>query len=189
MIDPLQDTRGAARGSTPEAGVWAAGQPWEVLRAAAIAVDRVTALALRYGLVVVIAWIGAMKFTAYEAAGIEPFIANSPLMAWLHLLFGIQGASNLLGVVELLVAALLAARPLAPRAALLGGGLAAAMFLTTLTFLVSTPGWEPTLGGFPALSAMPGQFLLKDLVLLAAALWCIGDAARALPRRVAGAAA
>jgi uncharacterized membrane protein YkgB len=31
------------------------------------------------------------------------------------------------------------------------------------------------LGGFPALSAMPGQFLLKDLVLLAAALWSLGE--------------
>jgi uncharacterized membrane protein YkgB len=50
------------------------------------------------------------------------------------------------------------------------------MFLTTLTFLFSTPGWEPSLGGFPALSAMPGQFLLKDIVLLGAALWSLGEA-------------
>jgi len=40
------------------------------------------------------------------------------------------------------------------------------MFLTTLSFLFTTPGWEPTLG-FPGISAMPGQFLLKDVVLLA----------------------
>jgi uncharacterized membrane protein YkgB len=53
------------------------------------------------------------------------------------------------------------------------------MFLTTLSFLVTTPGWEPSLGGFPALSAMPGQFLLKDVVLLGAALWSAGEAARA----------
>ncbi len=32
----------------------------------------------RYGLVVVFAWIGAMKFSAYEANGIQPFVANSP---------------------------------------------------------------------------------------------------------------
>src|SRR5262245_3398250 len=51
-------------------------------------------------------------------------------------------------------------------------------FLTTLTFLFSTPGWEPSLGGFPALSAMPGQFVLKDIVLLAAALWSFGEALR-----------
>jgi uncharacterized membrane protein YkgB len=51
------------------------------------------------------------------------------------------------------------------------------MFVTTLTFLVTTPGvWEASLGGFPALSAVPGQFLLKDVVLLGAALWTAGEA-------------
>jgi hypothetical protein len=36
----------------------------------------------RYGLVVVIAWIGLMKFTAYEAEGIRLYVTNSPLMSW-----------------------------------------------------------------------------------------------------------
>ena len=67
-------------------------------------------------------------------------------------------------------------RTLSATVSAIGSGLAAVMFLTTLTFLFSTPGWEPSLGGFPALSAMPGQFLLKDLVLLAAALWSLGEA-------------
>ncbi|EXE82008.1 hypothetical protein J588_3776, partial [Acinetobacter sp. 1578804] len=34
-----------------------------------------------------------MKFTHYEAIGIAPFIENSPIVSWLHNLFGIQGAS------------------------------------------------------------------------------------------------
>src|SRR5260370_7214873 len=50
------------------------------------------------------------------------------------------------------------------------------MFLTTLSFLFSTPGWEPSLGGFPALSGAVGQFLLKDVVLLGAAIWSLGEA-------------
>jgi uncharacterized membrane protein YkgB len=37
-------------------------------------------LILRYGLVLVVGWIGAMKFTAYEAAGIQPLVANSPFI-------------------------------------------------------------------------------------------------------------
>ena len=32
----------------------------------------------RYGLVVVLLWIGGMKFTAYEAEGIKPLVAKSP---------------------------------------------------------------------------------------------------------------
>ena len=58
----------------------------------------------------------------------------------------------------------------------MGSGLAAGMFLTTLSFLVTTPGWEPSLGNFPALSAMPGQFVLKDVVLLGVALFTAGEA-------------
>jgi uncharacterized membrane protein YkgB len=53
----------------------------------------------------------------------------------------------------------------------LGAAMSAATYLITLTFLLSTAGVaEATAGGFPAISAMPGQFLLKDLVLLAASL-------------------
>ena len=33
----------------------------------------------RYGLAIAVAWIGLMKFTAYEAEGISPFVAHSPL--------------------------------------------------------------------------------------------------------------
>ena len=49
--------------------------------------------------------------------------------------------------------------------------MSAATYLITLTFFLSTPGVaEATAGGFPAISAAPGQFFLKDLVLLAASL-------------------
>src|SRR3954452_16364678 len=131
----------------------------------------------RYGLVVVVGWIGLMKFTAYEAEGISPFVAHSPLMSWVYGLMSVRGFSALLGVVEVAIAALIAARPFWPRASALGSALAVGMFLSTLSFLVTTPGvWEPTLGGFPALSAMPGQFLLKDVVLLGVALWSLGEA-------------
>ena len=41
-------------------------------------------LILRCGLVLVIAWIGLMKFTEYEARGIQPLVAHSPLMGWLY---------------------------------------------------------------------------------------------------------
>jgi reactive chlorine resistance protein C len=140
------------------------------------AVQVAAAYLLRYGLVLVIAWIGFMKFTAYEAAGIQPLVANSPLMSWVYAIFSERAFSALLGVVEVTVAAMIALRPVSARVSTLGSGLAAVMFLTTLTFLFSTPGWEPSLGGFPALSVIPGQFLIKDIVLLGAALWSLGEA-------------
>ena len=131
----------------------------------------------RYGLVVVVAWIGLMKFTNYEAEGISGFVANSPLMSWVYGFMSVRSFSAVLGVVELTIAILIAARPFSARASVLGSALAVGMFLTTLSFLVTTPGvWEPSAGGFPALSALPGQFLIKDLALLGIALWTLGEA-------------
>lgn len=126
---------------------------------------------LRWALVVIFLWFGGMKFTAYEAEGIAPFIAHSPLMSWLHILFGIRGASYVIGVLELSTAAALIAGAINPVFSALGAAMSTITYLITITFFISTPGVaEPTAGGFPAISAAPGQFLLKDLVLLAASL-------------------
>ena len=138
----------------------------------------------RYGLVVVVGWIGLMKFTTYEAEGIRPFVASSPLMSWVYGLISLPGFSAVLGVVEVAIALLIAARLFSPRAAALGSALAVGMFLTTLSFLVTTPGvWASGAGGFPALSAIPGQFLIKDLALLGIALWTLGEAWKASEQR------
>jgi uncharacterized membrane protein YkgB len=134
----------------------------------------------RYGLVVIVGWIGLMKFTAYEAEGIRLYVSNSPLMSWVYGFLSVRGFSAILGVVEVAIATLIALRPLVPRASAVGSALAVGMFLTTLSFLFSTPGvWEPSAGGFPALSGKPGQFLLKDLALLGISLWSLGEAWRA----------
>jgi len=133
------------------------------------------ALVSRYGLVLVIFWIGAMKFTSYEANGIQPLVANSPFMGWLYRFLSVQEFSDSLGVVEIAIAVMIGMRWLSPRVSAIGSVLAIVMFLTTLSFLFSTPGWEPSLGGFPALAVVPGQFLLKDIVLLGASIWSLGE--------------
>ena len=66
-----------------------------------------------------------MKFTAYEAEGIRPFVANSPLLSWVYGLMSVPGFSAMLGVVEVAIALLIAARPFSPRACILGSALAA----------------------------------------------------------------
>ncbi len=139
-------------------------------------VQTVGSLVLRYGLVLVIGWIGLMKFTEYEAKGIQPLVANSPLMGWMYGFLTLRAFSRALGVVEVAIAILIGLRHWSTRASALGSGGAVLMFLTTLSFLLSTPGWEPSLGGFPSLSALPGQFLLKDVVLLGAAISSFGEA-------------
>lgn len=119
------------------------------------------------GLVIVLGWIGLMKFTAGEAAGIAPLIATSPVFAWMQAFIPEQAMSALIGVVEILTALALLGYWFNPRLFRIGLGMAAITFVVTLSFLFSYPGaWQADLGGFPALSRS-GHFLLKDLALLA----------------------
>src|SRR5688572_6901927 len=78
---------------------------------------------IRYGLVVVLLWIGGMKFTAYEAEGISGFVSHSPLMSWAYLLFSKGQFSAMLGIVEVLTAVLIAARPYSAKLSAAGSAL------------------------------------------------------------------
>lgn len=141
--------------------------------------ERLGRIIIRYGLAVILLWIGALKFTAYEAEGIQPLVTNSPLMSWGYSLLTVRGFAALLGVIEIVLGLLIAARPFAPKLSALGSLGAIFMFLVTLSFVFTTPGvWQPGYG-FPFPSPMPGQFLAKDLLLLGAALWTAGEAQRA----------
>ncbi len=110
----------------------------------------------RYGLVLVLDWIGAMKFTNYEVENIRPVVEGSPLLRWMYKWSPRRSAASL-GAVEISIATLIALRPWFPKASAVGSGLAAMMFLTTLSALFTTPGWEPSLGGFPRFRDRPGS--------------------------------
>ena len=139
-------------------------------------IDRVGVFALRYGLVLIFLWFGMLKFTAYEAEGIAPFAMNSPFLSWAHGLLGQQGFSKALGLIELAVGILIALRAFSPKLSAIGSIGAIVTFVLTLTFLVSTPGvWQEGYG-FPFLSGKIGQFLIKDVVLLAASIWTAAEA-------------
>jgi uncharacterized membrane protein YkgB len=159
--------------STDTTNVWAA----RVAR-----IDPIGHAFLRYGLVVAIGWIAGMKGTDYEAKGIQPLIAHSPLINWGYSIWTVHHFTMIIGAVELVIAALIAVRHWFPEASAVGSAGAVLMFLTTLSFILTTPGWEPSLGGFPALSGDVGEFLIKDLVLLGAALWTLTDSLTAAGR-------
>ena len=138
--------------------------------------------ALRFTGAAVLGWIGAMKFTAYEAGAIEGLVASSPLTSWLYSVFSLQGASNLIGATEITLAVIIALGAKFPKLALVGALGAFATFFVTSSYLLTAPVWEASLGGFPALSVVPGQFLLKDIVLLASAIFLTGDALKRIAR-------
>ncbi|MPZ21418.1 MAG: DUF417 family protein [Luteitalea sp.] len=136
---------------------------------------------LRYGLVAILLYLGTFKFTVEEAKAIEPLVANSPLFSWLHAALGMRGISNVIGVAEIVIAALIAARPVSPMASALGSLLSIGMFLSTLSFLLSTPDLWHFAEGYPLpVTNDAGWFLMKDVFLLGAAVWTAGEALRSV---------
>jgi len=134
--------------------------------------DSIAGGVLRYGIVALLLLWGAMKFTALEAEGVRPLVENSPLLSWVYALFGVRGGSDLIGVVEMSAAVLICARRWKPALAAVGSLLAVSTFLVTLSFLFTTPGIWDTSNPF-------GGFIMKDIILLGAALWSLAEALRA----------
>jgi uncharacterized membrane protein YkgB len=137
--------------------------------------DRLDAMGrgvLRYGVVLLLLLFGAMKFTLMEAEGIRPLVEHSPLLSWTYGWFGARTGSALIGVVELSAALLMCARRWRPAFAAVGSLLAVGTFLVTLSFLFTTPGIMAPDNPF-------GGFIMKDIILLGAALWSSGEALRA----------
>lgn len=174
--------------------------------------DRLGMTLTRLGLIVVLLWIGGLKIFRYEADGIVPFVANSPLMSFLykqptpeykthmnaegqlvpanrewHEANGTYAFSYGLGAVIVLYGLLLCLHPWLPGAAAAGSFLVVIMSLVTLSFLVTTPEtWVPALGdsehGFPYLSGR-GRLVIKDAIMLGAAMVTLADSAKARLRR------
>lgn len=142
----------------------------------AVKIQTAGAHVLRYGLALVLIWIGVLKFTSYEAGGVEPLGEHSPFLSWLVILFGAKGFAELLGVIEISLGLLICCRAFAPKLSAWGSLGAIVTFCVTITLLFSTPGVIQDGYGFPFISPMPGQFLIKDFVLLGASVYTAGDA-------------
>jgi len=99
-------------------------------------------------------------------------------MFWLYRIFGLQAVSNLIGMIEILVASLIALRPFSPKISFIGSLGAIITFVLTVSFLFSTPGAFHWSHGFPVLGDA-GQFLIKDVVLLGASIWTAAESRNA----------
>lgn len=174
--------------------------------------DRLGITLTRIGLMVVLLWIGGLKVFKYEADGIVPFVANSPVMSFFYKYpspeykthMNAEGQLNPenrqwheenhtylfsygLGAVLVLYALLLGLHPWRPELAAVGSFLVVVMSFVTLSFLITTPeSWVPALGdaehGFPYLSGR-GRLVLKDIIMLGAAVVTMADSARLYLRR------
>jgi uncharacterized membrane protein YkgB len=123
-----------------------------------------------YGTVLILLWIGIFKFTPTEAKAIVSLVENSPFMFWLYKITSVQGASNFIGFFEIVTALLLAAFPINKKLAFVGGILNTVIFLSTLSFMFSTPNSFRVIDGI----LVPDAFILKDLAFLGVGLMIIG---------------
>jgi uncharacterized membrane protein YkgB len=135
---------------------------------------------MRGGLATTLVWIGALKFTDYEVQNADVLVTASPLTSWFRNKLGAQKLEGLIGVLQITLGSLIAAKPVAPRASAVGSLGAVGLFLGTLSFLITTPESWVEGHGVPRLS-MLGENLLKDTVLLGAALITAADSLRAAP--------
>jgi uncharacterized membrane protein YkgB len=69
----------------------------------AVRLERIGAAVIRYGLALIIAWIGALKFAAYEASAIEGLVANSPLLSWMYGVGSVPTVAAVIGVGEIVM--------------------------------------------------------------------------------------
>ena len=174
--------------------------------------DRWAIAITRIGLIVFLVWIGSLKVERYEADGIVPMVANSPLMSFFYAhptpeyrdhmnregetarVNRLWHESNntypfALGLGSVIVAfgLMLSLHRWLPQVAAVGGFLVFTMSLVTLSFLVTTPeAWVPSLEGpehgFPLLSGM-GRLVVKDAIMMGAGLVVMADSAKAYLRK------
>ena len=113
--------------------------------------------------IIVLLWIGGMKFTLLEAKGIEALVSSSPLMSWMYQLWDLQTTSNIIGVYDLVAVVLLIIAMFNQRLIVPAIVMSGAVFLVTQTFLVT---WDSALSTQTLLST-GGHFLIKDLWFIA----------------------
>lgn len=128
---------------------------------------------LRASMVIIFLFFGYQKWFAYEAEVLLPYISNGPLIFWMYPVFGMRGASWVLGVSEWLFGALLFLGFWNKKLGILGALGSSVTFLMTVTIIPFMPnGWAPSAGGFPAMAGNV-PFLMKDLVLFAVSVYLL----------------
>lgn len=111
----------------------------------------------------VLIWIGGMKFTLLEAKGIEDLVRSSPFMSWMYYFWDVQTTSNIIGVYDLFAVALLVGAIFNSRLLIPALIMSSAVFIITQSFIIT---WEDAISMKTILST-GGHFLIKDLWFIA----------------------
>lgn len=131
---------------------------------------------LRYGLAITFIWLGLMKLRNSEADYLKQVLANSSLFSWMLKYISSYAFSQMLAYLQMIIGVLIVLKPIAKKVSFWGGVVATVILMISVsTIFTSSYVWQAPYG-FPELSKL-GQSILKDIVLLGAAMWCVGDSA------------
>jgi len=129
------------------------------------AIQKIARYTMLIGILLVMTWIGGMKFTQFEADGIYGLMSTSPFFSWIYLLFNTLHGSYFIGVVELIAVLAICCYPWKKPLYAVGMAMCALTFIATQSFIFTLPAFSLD-GGIPLLTGS-GQFIVKDLGLLA----------------------
>ncbi|MFV8368577.1 DUF417 family protein [Flavobacterium sp. LB2R40] len=118
------------------------------------------------GTVIILIWVGLFKFTAVEAEAIKGLVQNHFAMGWMYKLMSVQTVSNIIGIFEVVTGIGLILSFFNKKIGMYAGLASAIIFVTTLSFLATTPGVFKIVEGFP----VTDFFILKDIPYLAISL-------------------
>lgn len=118
------------------------------------------------GTVIILIWVGFFKFTAVEAGAIKNLVENHFAMSWMYKVMTVQQVSNCIGIFEVVTGIGLLFSLFFKRIGVYAGFASAVIFVTTLSFLITTPGVFKSVEGFP----VTDFFILKDIPYLAISL-------------------
>ena len=117
---------------------------------------------LLFGAALILLWIGIFKFTPTEAAGIKNLVENHFLTFYVYDIISVQAVSNTIGAIEIIIALLLIFSVKFANLRKYAAIGMIATFLTTLSYLFTTPGIWKVVDGIP----ITDFFILKDLMFL-----------------------
>lgn len=136
--------------------------------------ENIAEIIFRYGLAIVLIWLGIVKFKNSEAIHLERAMANTVLFSWLLKFVTIYVFAQIVAWLHIVSGLLLLVKVASKRLALWGSIMASVIFLSgILVFVSSGIVWQVGYG-FPELSRT-GHSLLKDFILFGTSLWCISD--------------
>ncbi len=128
---------------------------------------------LRYGLGFIIIWFGLLKFKNSEAEYMHRLITGGYL-SWVLKYITVYALSQIIAYIQIIAGIMLMLKPVSKRISFWGGVIVSFMFLLSISLLFTSSIVWAVGYGFPELSKV-GQTVLKDFVLLGAAVWCVED--------------